>query len=85
MDEEEVVALAKRLNFTFEDMKQMSFVTLYNTLSAAVETDNVEQATQDDIDRFFGQEVNMATSTINIIVICVTLIVLYLLTKIDSK
>ena len=54
MDEEEVVALAKRLNFTFEDMKQMSFVTLYNTLSAAVETDNVEQATQDDIDRFFG-------------------------------
>ena len=53
VDEYEVVALAKRLNITFEDMKQMSFVSLINILLSTVE-EKSQSATQEDIERFFG-------------------------------
>lgn len=53
IDEYEVVALAKRLNITFEDMKQMSFVSLINILLSSVE-ETETNATQEDIDKYFG-------------------------------
>lgn len=55
VDEYEIIALAKRLNITIEDMKQMSFVSLMNILISAVGGEDVEkQASQEDIDTFFG-------------------------------
>lgn len=55
MDEYEIVALAKRLNFTLDDMKQMSFVTLANTLLSTVDSeDDTRQATSEDIQKYFG-------------------------------
>lgn len=48
-----MVALAKRLNITLDDMKEMSFVSLANILLSSVESDEKE-ATQEDIDRYFG-------------------------------
>lgn len=56
-------------------MKEMSYVSLINILLSSVEDDE-KQATQEDIDRYFGQEETMATSTINIIIICLTLLAL---------
>jgi len=53
IDEYEVVALAKRLNITFDDMKQMSFVSLINILLSSVE-ESEKNATQEDIDKYFG-------------------------------
>lgn len=53
MDEYEVVALAKRLNITFDDMKEMSFVSLMNILLSNID-DETHSATQEDIDTFFG-------------------------------
>lgn len=51
LDIYEVIALAKRLNMTLDDLKEMSFVSLVNILLSSVE--NKEQkATQDDIDKF---------------------------------
>lgn len=52
-DEYEVVALAKRLNITIDDMKEMSFVSLANILLSSVEDDE-KPATQEDIDKYFG-------------------------------
>ena len=52
-DEYEVVALAKRLGITIDDMKQMSFTSLVNILLSSVE-DKERKATQEDIDRVFG-------------------------------
>lgn len=49
----QVVALAKRLNITFDDMKQMSFVSLFNILISTVD-DSVSTASQNDIDTFLG-------------------------------
>ena len=54
MDEYEVVALAKRLNITLDDMKEMSFVSLANILLSSVQEDTEQTATQEDIDRYFG-------------------------------
>lgn len=54
IDEYEVVALAKRLNITMEDMANMSFVSLINILLSTVEEDKEKKASQDDIERFFG-------------------------------
>ena len=54
IDEYEVVALAKRLNITMEDMANMSFVSLINILLSTVEEDKEKKASQDDIDKFFG-------------------------------
>ena len=45
----EIVGLAKRLNITLDDMKDMSFVSLYNILISAVD-DKEYEATQEDID-----------------------------------
>ena len=53
MDEYEVVALAKRLNITIDDMKQMSFVSLVNILISTIE-EKESKATQEEIDRMFG-------------------------------
>lgn len=53
MDEYAVVGLAKRLNITLDDMKQMSFVSLVNILLSATE-ETEREATQKDIDRMFG-------------------------------
>lgn len=52
-DEYEIVALAKRLNITLDDMKEMSFVSLSNILLSNVQEEQTE-ATQEDIDRMFG-------------------------------
>lgn len=54
IDEYEVVALAKRLNITMEDMANMSFVSLINILLSSVEEDKEKTANQEDIDKFFG-------------------------------
>ena len=53
LDIYEVVALAKRLNITLDDMKEMSYVSLVNILLSSVEDEETE-ATQSDIDAFFG-------------------------------
>lgn len=53
MDIYEVVALAKRLNITLDDMKEMSFVSLMNILISSVE-EKESKPTQNDIDKFFG-------------------------------
>ncbi len=37
-------------------MKEMSFVSLANILLSSVQEDTEQQATQQDIDRYFGQE-----------------------------
>ena len=54
IDEYEVVALAKRLNITMEDMANMSFVSLINILLSTIEEDKEKKASQEDIDKFFG-------------------------------
>ena len=51
IDVYEIVALAKRLNITLGDMKQMSFVSLFNILYSAVE-EKENNASQKDIDAF---------------------------------
>lgn len=53
-DEYEVMALAKRLGITIEEMKEMSFVSLFNILIASTNTEDERQATQSDIDRMFA-------------------------------
>ena len=53
MDIYEVVALAKRLNITLDDMKVMSFVSLMSILISSVEEKD-SKPTQSDIDKFFG-------------------------------
>ena len=47
----EVVALAKRLNITLNDLKEMSFVSLVNILLSSVE-EKENNPTQQDIDNF---------------------------------
>ena len=57
-------------------MKDMSFVSLMNILISTVEEkETTTEATQEDIDRVFGQEETMATSTWNILIICISLII----------
>lgn len=54
IDEYQILALAKRLNISMEDMKEMSFVSLLNILLSSIEStsDNgIRNATQEDIDR----------------------------------
>ena len=53
VDEFEVIALAKRLNISMEDMKQMGFVSLINILLSSVE-EKENKTTQADIDKMFG-------------------------------
>ena len=48
-----IVALAKRLNITLDDMKQMSFVSLVNILYSTIEDkSDTKKASQKDIDAF---------------------------------
>lgn len=55
VDEFEIIALAKRLGISIEEMKEMSFVSLMNILISSVESeDDTKTATQSDIDRIFG-------------------------------
>lgn len=55
IDEFEIIALAKRLNISIEDMKNMSFVSLINILISSIEKhEKTNNATQEDIDRVFG-------------------------------
>ena len=56
-DEYDVVALAKRVNISFEDMKNMSYVSLMNILISNAhgdDEDEIRDATQEDIDKYFG-------------------------------
>lgn len=59
VDEYEIVAIAKRLNISIDDMKQMSFVSLYNIIISYINDSNDESdtrnATQAEIDAFFGR------------------------------
>ena len=50
-----VVALAKRLNISIDEMKDMSFVSLVNILISTVESkdSSSRMATQSDINKFF--------------------------------
>lgn len=48
----EFMSLAKRLGFSFDEMKEISFVSLVNILFSSVKPDSKE-ATQKDIDAFF--------------------------------
>ena len=48
-----MVALAKRLNITLDDMDRMSFVSLMNILLSTVE-EKENKPTQEDIDKMFG-------------------------------
>lgn len=49
------MALAKKLNISIDDMKEMSFVSLMNILlSATEEVDNTRTATESDIRKMFG-------------------------------
>lgn len=57
IDEYEIIALAKRLNITLNDMKEMSFVSLINILLSNMDSEtfeNTKEATQDDINKYFG-------------------------------
>ena len=53
MDIYNIVALAKRLNITLEDMKQMTFVSLMNILYSTIE-ERENKASQADIDMLLG-------------------------------
>ena len=53
MDIYNIVALAKRLNITLEDMKQMTFVSLMNILYSTIE-EKEAKASQKDIDMLLG-------------------------------
>lgn len=58
IDEFEIIALAKRLNITIDDMKQMSYISLLNILLSSIgdtsSENGVRKATQEDINRVFG-------------------------------
>lgn len=49
------MSLATRLGISIEEMKQMSFVSLYNILISSTNVEEERTATQDDIDRMFGR------------------------------
>ena len=67
-------------------MKEMSFVSLMNILLSNVEENSdTREATEEDIRKYFGQEEIMATSTLNIIIICATLIGIYIIDKLWKK
>lgn len=54
VDEFEVIALAKRLGISIEEMKEMSFVSLMNILISSVENDEEQKGTEEDVRRLFG-------------------------------
>ena len=55
IDEYQILALAKRLNISMNDMKEMSFISLLNILLSSIEDTSgsgIRNATQEDIDKF---------------------------------
>lgn len=54
VDEFEILALAKRLGISIEEMKDMSFVSLVNVLISSIDTEHEKEANEDDIRRMFG-------------------------------
>ncbi len=48
-----MISLAKRQNFSFSELKEISFVTLLNILFSSVDKNEETEATQNDIDAFF--------------------------------
>ena len=46
-------SIAKRLNITIDDMKNMSFVSLMNILLSTIE-ESETKGTESDVRRFFG-------------------------------
>lgn len=48
------MSLCKRLGISIDEMKEMSFVSLFNILISATNTETETNATQEDIDRLFG-------------------------------
>lgn len=57
VDEYDILALCLKANITPEDMKQMSFVSLINTLVSFVEEKpTTRKATKEDIERFVGRK-----------------------------
>ena len=53
-DEYEIYGIATRLGITSEDMKNMSFVSLYNTIISCTAEETERKATQEDINAFLG-------------------------------
>lgn len=53
-DEYDVMSLALRLGIGVEEMKQMSFVSLFNILISSTNSEEERTATQSDIDRMFA-------------------------------
>ena len=48
------MSLAKRLGISSDEMKEMSFVSLFNILISSTNVEQEHKATQSDIDRMFG-------------------------------
>lgn len=54
LNEYELFALAKRLNFGIPELKKITFITLINTLLASVDENvKTQEATEEDINAFF--------------------------------
>lgn len=51
-DEFEVFSVALRLGLNTEDLKQMSFVSLYNTIISCTNEETTHKATQQDINKY---------------------------------
>lgn len=49
------MALAKRLGISIAEMKEMSFVSLYNILVSCTNQEEERTATESDIDRILGR------------------------------
>lgn len=54
VDEFEILALAKRLGISTEEMKDMSFVSLVNILVSSIDSNNDKTGTEEDVRRMFG-------------------------------
>jgi len=54
IDEYEIIALAKKLGISTEEMKDMSFTSLLNILISSIDTEKEIKATEDDVRRMFG-------------------------------
>ena len=54
VDEFEILALAKRLGISIEEMKQMSFVSLMNILISSLDNEEETMGNEEDVRRMFG-------------------------------
>lgn len=53
-DEYEIYGVAKRLGISIEEMKQMSFVSLYNTIISCTSEETERKSTLDEAKAFLG-------------------------------